>query len=51
MNMQVQTINGLRPTDVWFLANPRYSTTKQWQALIGSGLLLCVGQRPSRANA
>lgn len=36
--MQVQTINGLRPTDVWFLANPRYSTTKQWQALIGSGL-------------
>jgi hypothetical protein len=40
MNMQVQTINGLRPTDVWFLANPRYSTTKQWQALIGSGLTL-----------
>ena len=36
--MQVRTINGLRPTDVWFLANPRYSTTKQWQALIGSGL-------------
>ena len=36
--MQVQTINGLRPTDVWFLANPRYSTTKQWQTLIGSGL-------------
>ena len=38
--MQVRTINGLRPTDVWFLANPRYSTTKQWQALIGSGLTL-----------
>ena len=38
--MQVQTINGLRPTDVWFLANPRYSTTKQWQTLIGSGLTL-----------
>mgnify|MGYP003605218050 FL=1 len=36
--MQVQTINGLRPTDVWFLANPRYSTTKQWQTLIGSCL-------------
>ena len=36
--MQVQTINGLRPTDVWFLANPRYSTTEQWQTLIGSGL-------------
>ena len=38
--MRVQTNNGLRPTDVWFLSNPRYSTTKQWQALIGSGLTL-----------
>ena len=48
--MQVRTINGLRPTDVWFLANPRYSTTKQWQALVGSGLTLRVCESTKRAD-